>query len=82
MIVLESKVNKIIKLETGMKYVVLKQAVYKNETYYIAVKLDKDENPISTEISFFHEVMFDNKPKVEEITDTDLIKYLYSYMQF
>jgi len=79
---MESKVNKVIKLETGDKYVILRQAVYKNEVYYIAAKLDKDENPLANDISFFHEVVFDGKEKVEQINDGDLIKYLYSYMQF
>lgn len=79
---MESKVNKVIKLETGNKYVVLKQAVYKNEVYYIAAKLDKDGNPLATELVFFHEVIFDDKQRVEEVTGTELIKYLYSYMQF
>ena len=79
---MESKVNKVIKLETGMKYVVLKQAVYKNEIYDIAVKLDENDNPNPLELSFFHEVVIDDKQKVEEVTDTELMKYLYSYMQF
>lgn len=79
---MESKVNKVIKLETGYKYVVLRQAVYKNEIYYIAAKLDKEDNPLATELAFFHEVIFEDKQKVEEVSDTELIKYLYSYMQF
>ena len=79
---MESKINKVIKLETGDKYVILKQAVYKNEVYYIAAKLDKEEKPLATELVFFHEVVLDFKQKVEEVTDIELIKYLYSYMQF
>ena len=78
---MENRIHKVIKLETGLKYVILKQAVYKNNNYYIAAKLDKEENPISNDIAFFHEIN-GNKLQIEEVTDTDLIKYLYSYMQF
>lgn len=79
---MESKINKVVKLETGDKYVILKQAVYKNENYYIASKLDKDDKPLADEIVFFHELMFEDELKFEEVDDTELIKYLYSYMQF
>lgn len=79
---MESKINKVVKLETGDKYVILKQAVYKNENYYIASKLGKDDKPIADELMFFHEIMFDDSLKFEEVDDTELIKYLYSYMQF
>ena len=79
---MESRINKVIKLETGNKYVILKQAIYKNENYYIASKLDKDNNPLASELAFFHELLFDGQLKVEEVTNTELIKYLYSYMQF
>jgi len=79
---MESKINQVVKLETGDKYVILKQAVYKNENYYIASKLDKDDKPLADELMFFHEILFDDKLKFEEVGDTELIKYLYSYMQF
>lgn len=77
-----NKVNQVIKLEDGTKYVVLKQAVYKNENYYIASKLDENDNPLADELKFFHQLMFDGKMKVEDVTNIELIKYLYSYMQF
>lgn len=79
---MESKIHQVVKLETGNKYVILKQAIYKNENYYIAAKLDKDNNPLANELAFFHELVFDGKLKVEEVTDVELINYLYSYMQF
>jgi len=79
---MESKINKVIKLETGDKYVILRQAIYKNEVYYIAAKLDNEDNPNVCDLFFFREVKLDGKEKVEKINDVDLIKYLYSYMKF
>ena len=79
---MDSKIHQVIKLETGSKYVILRQAIYKNDNYYIASKLDKFGKPLADELAFFHELIVDGKLKVEEVNDTELIKYLYSYMQF
>ena len=79
---MENRIYKTIKLETGSQYVILRQAIYKGENYYIASKLDEFNNPLPNEISFFHEVIVDGKTSIEVLSDPDLIKYLYSYMQF
>ena len=79
---MENRIYKVLKLETGNKYVVLKQAVYRGSNYYIASKLDEFDNPIADDVSFFKEVDVDGKTNVESLTDPELIKYLYSYMQF
>ncbi len=79
---MENRIHKVLKLETGSKYVILKQAVYKGDNYYIASKLDEYELPMSSDVKFFHEVVVDNKVNIEVLTDSNFIKYLYSYMQF
>lgn len=79
---MDNKIHQVIKLETGNRYIILRQAIYKNDNYYIASKLDKYDNPLADELAFFHELVVDGKLKVEEVTNTELIKYLYSYMQF
>lgn len=79
---MEMKVNKVMKLENGENYIILKHAIYKDENYYIAAKLDKDKNPLSNELKFFHQLVFNDKLKVEEVNNIELIKFLYSYMQF
>jgi len=76
-----SRVNQVIKLDNGNSYVILKQAIYKNDNYYIASKLDLNNNPIAEELSFFREFTLDNDLKLEEITDIELMNYLYSYMK-
>lgn len=79
---MEMKVNKVMKLENGENYVILKHAIYKEENYYIAAKLDKNNNPLHDELKFYHQLLFNDKLKVEEVNNIELIKYLYSYMQF
>ena len=78
---MNSTVNLMFKLDNGIKYVILKQAIYKNEDYYIASKLDHHNNPIADDITFFHQIDFNGQVKMEEVTDIKLMKFLYNYMQ-
>jgi len=77
-----SRINQVVKLDNGNSYVILKQAVYQDNNYYIASRLDLNNNPMPEELSFFHEVNENDNFKLEEVTDVQLIKYLYSYMKF
>lgn len=76
-----SRINQAIKLDNGNSYVILKQVVYKNENYYLASKLDLNNNPIAEELVFFHEFNVDDVLKIEEVTDVELMNYLYTYMK-
>lgn len=76
-----NRINQVIKLDNGNNYVILKQAVYKNNNYYIASKLDLNDKPIAEDLSFFHEFSQNGELKIEEVTDIELMKYLYSYMK-
>ena len=78
---MDSKINQVIKLDDGNKYVILKQAIYKNDNYYIASKLDLYNNPLADEIFFFHQIEMDGQLKLEEVTNQELMKYLYNYMK-
>ena len=40
---MENRINKIMELADGNKYIIMKQAIYKNENYYIAIKITEDE---------------------------------------
>ena len=78
---MDNRINQVVQLDDGNKYVILKQVVYKNDSYYIAVKLDENNNPLSDEISFFHQIEINGQLKFEEVTNNDLMQYLYNYMK-
>lgn len=76
-----NRVNQVVSLDNGEDYVILKQAIYKGDSFYIASKLI-DNIPSSSDLTFFHQIETDDKLKLEKVTDMELIKYLYAYMQF
>ena len=78
---MENRVNQVVSLDNGEDYVILKQAIYKGDSFYITSKL-VDNIPSTSDFTFFHQIETDGKLKLEKVTDMELIKYLYSYMKF
>lgn len=78
---MENRVNQVVNLANGDSYIILKQAIYKNDSYFIASKLGKDNKPMSNNITFFRQIISDNHIKLEEVNDVVLRQYLYTYMK-
>lgn len=78
---MNNRINQVVQLDDGNKYVILRQVVYKNESYYIASKIDEKNNPSPDEISFFHQIEVTGQLKLEEVTNNELMQYLYNYMK-
>ena len=80
---MENRINKIMELADGNKYIVVKQAIYKNENYYVAAKINEEETDVldidkvsEENIKVFHEVVYENEPSVEDVTDPELLKLI------
>ena len=67
-------------LEDGKKYIVMKQAIYKNENYYVAVRLTEDEQDVKEEYKVFHEILVEGETRVEEVTDLSVFNLVLSYV--
>lgn len=67
-------------LEDGRKYVVIKQAVYKNDNYYVAARLTEDEQDVQEEYKIFHEIIVEGETRVEEVSDPKVFKLVASYV--
>lgn len=67
-------------LEDGRKYVVVKQAVYKNENYYVAARLTDDETDVKDEYKVFHEIVIEGETRVEEVSDPTIFNLIISYV--
>lgn len=78
---MENRVNQVVRLDNGNNYVILKQVIYKNDSYFLASKLDLKNNPMADNLVFFHQVDLNGQLKLEEVTDLNLIQYLYTYMK-
>jgi len=67
-------------LANGKNYVVVKQAVYKNENYYAVVAIDNDMETLLEEYNILHEINNDNQICVEKVTDPEVFKLVSKYL--
>ncbi len=77
---MENRINQIITLKSGSKYLILNQAYYKNKSYYFVVKITDDENDIIDEFRLLEEQQVDGKTIVTTVKDPGVIKLLAEYL--
>ena len=73
---MENKINKIIVLDNGKKYIVLRQAVYKEENYYAAAEVTDDEEDVTDVFAVLHEFAQNGDKLIEIVTDPKLLKLI------
>ena len=78
---MENRINSILELENGEKYVVLNQAVYQERNYYLVAKTTDDENDITGDIKFCEETHEDGILAIKLVKDTKLIALLSKYFR-
>lgn len=67
-------------LEDGRKYIVIKQAVYKKDNYYVAARLSENEEDIIDEYKVFHEIIIEGENRVEEVADNTIFQLILSHV--
>lgn len=83
---MENRINKIMELSDGNKYIVIKQAIYKNESYYVAARINEEETDVEDisnidegNLKVLHEFDYEGQSAVEDVTDPDLFKLIIKY---
>ena len=77
---MENRINQVMELENGHKYVVIKQAIYKGHNYFVSAKLTDDEEDVLDEYVIFEEVDYNGTKSVLEVKDPDLFKLVAKYV--
>lgn len=77
---MKNRINKIFKLKSGKKYLVIKQAVYREESYCVTVGVTDDEEDFTEEVIIFKEILKDNRPYMEQVKDPRLIELVAKYV--
>ncbi len=72
---MENLTNQILDLANGKKYFVLRQAVYKGNTYFLAAGVTEDEEDFTNDFVFLQKVEGDGL-KVKKVTDQSVIDVL------
>ncbi len=70
---MEIKVNTIITLENGEKYVVLNETMYQNNKYYLVMGMDENKEVIQSKVAIFEQVKINEDVYVEKVNDSKLI---------
>ena len=75
-----NRINQVMELANGKKYTVVKQAVYKGNTYYVSLRLTDDEENIMNELVVFQEVDYKGQKSVEKVADQKLLSLILEYV--
>ena len=78
---MENKINKIMHLKNGAKYLILNQAIYQGKNYYFAVRVSDDEEDIVDEFQMLSEEVKDGKMYISTVKDPDTLKLLAEYLE-
>lgn len=77
---MENRINQIMELDNGKKYIVVKQAIYKQDTYYVVARVTNDEKDIEDEYLVLKQIFIDGKQAITEVEDPNLFKIIIKYV--
>lgn len=75
-----NRINQVMELANGKKYVVIKQAIYKGNTYYVSLRLTDDEENVMEELVIFEEVEINGQKNMKKVKDYNLAKLIFEYV--
>ena len=75
-----NRINQVMELADGKKYVVVKQAIYKFKTYYVCLRVTDDEENVLEELVVFEEVDYNNQKSVQKVKDQNILKLVLEYV--
>lgn len=58
---MENRINKVLELDNGKKYFILKQAIYMNENYFIVAEVTEDGEDLKDVFLVLHETKENGK---------------------
>lgn len=79
---MKNKINKVITLANGKKYFILKQAIYKNENYYMVAEVTEDGQDLKEKFAMLHEFEKEGQEFVELVKDQKTMQILLSHLNF
>jgi hypothetical protein len=77
---MENKTNQVLELANGKEYVVLRQVVYKGDTYYVTSEIHNDGDDFDKNLTLLKETIEDEKTYVNIVRDPDIIKVVMNHI--
>ncbi len=79
---MENLTNQVLTLANGKNYLVLRQAAYRGNVYYLGAEVTPDGQDFTNEFLFFERVERDGKFNVKRVTDTEVLNVLGKNIKF
>lgn len=76
-----NKINHILTLDNGQKFLVINQVIYKNNNYYFVARVTDDESDITGEYRIVEEEERDGEVYLSTVTDNHLIREIAEYLE-
>ena len=67
-------------LGNGAKYIILRQAIYEDENYYVCARVTDDAKDVTEEFELLHEFEQDGQKVVDAVTDMELAETIFEYV--
>ena len=73
---MENLTNQVLRLANGKKYFILRQALYKGVTYFLAAQLTDDEEDFTNDFIFLENISEEEKMQVKKVSDPAILEVL------
>lgn len=77
---MENRINQIITLNNGDKYMILHQAIYNNKNYYVCCGVTEDEEDTKEEFYLFEENKDEGEAYLDIVQDENLAKFILEHL--
>lgn len=77
---MENKTNQVLELANNKEYVVLRQVVYKGNTYYVTSEIHNDGDDFDKNLTLLKETVEDGKSYVNIVRDPEIVKVVMSHI--
>lgn len=77
---MENKTNQVLELANNKQYIVLRQVIYKGNTYYVTSEIKNDGDDFDKNLTLLKETAEDGKTYVNIVRDPEIIKIVMEHI--
>lgn len=77
---MENKTNQVLELANNKQYIVLRQVIYKGNTYYVTSEIKNDGEDFDKNLTLLKETAEDGKTYVNIVRDPEIIKIVMEHI--
>lgn len=77
---MENRINTILELDDNRKYIVINQAIYKNDSYLLVNEVNEDESDLLEEVLVLKEIKRGEETLLEIVIEPNLLDLLLKYL--